>query len=374
MRVAQELYEGIEIGKGVLAGLITYMRTDSVVVSSQAIRTLRDYIKDNFGEEYVPKVARLYRSKKGAQEAHEAIRPTDVYNTPVSLKEYLTQEQFKLYELIWKRFVASQMEAARFLNTSVDIQAGYYLFKASGLELLFPGFLRLYPSQEEEGKLPAGLKEGLRLWLVRLLPSQHFTKPPPRFSEATLIRSLEDNGIGRPSTYAPTIQTLLIRGYVRSHQGYLQSSDLGITVCDMLVNNFSRIMDIRFTAQMEGRLDEVEEGRVPWSLVVKDFYLPFKENLELATQRIQKEVTPTEQVCSVCGKPMVIKWGRKGKFLSCSDFPRCKNALPITTGVKCPQPGCNGELVMRRSRRGSFYGCTNFPRCRYIATSLPQNS
>ncbi|MDP3789352.1 MAG: DNA topoisomerase, partial [Candidatus Omnitrophota bacterium] len=364
---------GIELGKEEAMGLITYMRTDSVSVSKDAEEAVRAYIIGKFGKQYCPPAPHKYKARKSAQEAHEAIRPSLPLHEPDAIKEYLTPAQHKLYELIWARFVTSQMEAAQNLVISVDIEAGKCIFRASGTKVLFNGFTVLYQQEDKEMTLPP-LKEKELLSLVKLEPSQHFTNPPPRFSDASLVKELEEKGIGRPSTYAPIISTIIFRNYVKREKGYLHPTELGTIVTELLTKHFPRVLDIKFTAQLEEELDEIEEGKMDWLKVLKDFYTPFKTAFEKA-QKDMKNVkavsTPTNEVCDKCGKPMVIKWGRKGKFLSCSDFPRCKNAKSITTGVKCPQPGCEGELVERRSSRGSFYGCTKYPNCRFVSRTLP---
>ena len=371
MAVAQQLYEGIEIGKGTPVGLITYMRTDSTHVAPSAVQEARDFILKNFGKDYIPASPNVYKSKKLAQEAHEAIRPTSLENEPKNLKEFLNKEQYKLYELIYKRFVASQMTPARYRIINVKIEANGYLFSASGTQMVFPGFTKIYPREAEKEKALPELKMGETLSLIRIIASQHFTKPPSRYSEATLVKALEEDGIGRPSTYAPIIQTLVNRDYARRIKGYFYATELGFKVCDLLVEYFPRILDLKFTAQMEEELDKIEEGKYDRIKVLSDFYLPFKSHLEFAQKNIRKEVILTDEICQVCGRPMVVKWGRRGKFLSCSGFPECKNAKPITTGVKCPEPNCGGELVERRSKRGVFYGCSNFPRCKYTTRNLP---
>ena len=375
MFLAQQLYEGIELGKEGAVGLITYMRTDSVNVAQSAISEVRDFIRDKFGKEYLPEAPNYYKSRKQAQEAHEAIRPTSVLRTPESLKEYLAPEQLKLYSLIYNRFLASQMKPAIFALTSVDISAGKYLFKASGSRLVFKGFSAVYETGEEKeddsAKVPP-LEKDEALELIKLDPSQHFTKPPPRYSEASLVKVLEEEGIGRPSTYAPIIHTIINRDYASSIKGYLHPGELGFKVNDLLVEYFSDVIDVKFTATMEEELDLIEEGKEEWPKVINDFYTPFKGKLDYANETIQKEVVLTNEVCTQCGKPMVVKWSRKGKFLSCSGFPECRYAKSITTGVKCPQEGCPGELIERRSRRGRFYGCTNYPKCTYIANNLPE--
>jgi DNA topoisomerase-1 len=266
------------------------------------------------------------------------------------------------------------MTPAKYLLTTVDIQSGKYLFVASGTIPVFDGFTLLYNKSEEEGKeknIIPSLEKGEILDLSKILPSQHFTKPPPRFSDGSLVKALEEEGIGRPSTYAPIIHTLILRDYVRRLKGYFSPTELGFKVSDLLVQYFPKIMDVKFTARMEEELDEVEEGRLSRLKVLEEFYAPFKENLDFAQQNIKKEVVTTEEVCDKCGKPMVIKWGRKGKFLSCSAFPACRNSKSIGSGVKCPESGCGGELVERRSKRGFFYGCSNFPNCKFTSRDLP---
>ena len=375
MIIAQQLYEGIDIGKDTPVGLITYMRTDSPRVAPEAIKEVRSYIAKNFGKEYLPETPNVYKVKKLAQEAHEAIRPTLIERPAENLKEFLTHDQYKLYELIYKRFIASQMTPARYLVTTVDIRAEKYLFVASGSILIFNGFMALYAKDNEEkekNKIPALEKDEV-LDLVNLLPSQHFTKPPPRFSDSSLVKALEENGIGRPSTYAPIITTIIVRDYVRRLKGYFHPTELGSKICDLLVEYFPKIMDEKFTALMEEALDEIEEGRLERLKVLQDFYAPFKTSLDFAQANIKKEVVTTEEICEKCGKPMIIKWGRKGKFLSCSDFPQCKFSKSITTKVKCPEPGCGGELIERRSKRGFFYGCSNFPKCKFTSRTLPQD-
>lgn len=374
MVVAQQLYEGIEIGTQGPIGLITYMRTDSTRIAEEALEQVRGHIKKYYGADYLPQTANIFKIKKHVQAAHEAIRPTAVGRIPESIKEFLTPEQYKLYELIYNRFVASQMVPQLYRLRSVTIQAGPFLFIVSGSSVIFDGFARIYnkASSEEDTKnnLPP-LKADEILNLVRLLPSQHFTKPPARFSESSLIKALEDDGIGRPSTYAPIISTLTNRDYVRRIKGYFYPTELGFKVCDLLVEYFPKVMDITFTAQMEEELDEIEEGRCDRNKVLRDFYLPFKSHLDFAQENIKKEIVYSEEFCEKCAKPMVVKWGRKGKFLSCSAYPACKNSKSITTGIKCPEASCDGELIERRSRRGFFYGCSRYPKCRFITQALP---
>jgi len=380
MIIAQQLYEGIDIDQDNPTGLITYMRTDSTRVAPEAIKEVRGHIDKNFGKKYLPQTPNVYKVKKLAQEAHEAIRPTLISRSPENLKEFLSRDQYKLYELIYNRFIASQMTPAEYLVTSVDINAARYLFVASGSELIFDGFMAVYNknnddeenTKEKKNVIPP-LEKGEILALIQLIPSQHFTKPPPRFSDGSLVKALEEDGIGRPSTYAPIIQTLILRDYIRRLKGYFYPTELGIKVCDLLVEYFPKIMDVNFTALMEEELDEVEEGRLNRLKVLQDFYAPFKTSLDFAQTHIKKEVIKTDEVCDKCGKPMIIKWGRKGKFLSCSNFPECKFSKSITSGVKCPELNCGGELIERRSRLGFFYGCSNFPKCTFTSKTLPQD-
>jgi len=378
MRIAQQLYEGLEIGKEGTVGLITYMRTDSVRVSEGAIVQVRDTIEKKFGREYLPKEPNRYVSKKTAQEAHEAIRPTSAFREPDVIKSYLSTDQYKLYRLIYSRFVASQMEKANFLILSVDIACGPALFRASHQSCLFPGFLSVYATEEEEEKKETLLPEvsvGETLTFHQFLPSQHFTKPPPRYTEGSLVKALEELGIGRPSTYAPTLQTIIQRDYIRREKGSLIPTELGNLVTRLLIEHFPKILDIQFTAAMEEELDDIEEGRAEWTAVLKKFYSPFSESLSLAKTEMKREVIETKESCEKCGLPMVIKWGRAGRFLSCSGWPACKNARSITTGVPCPSPGCDGQLVERRSKKRGrfFYGCTRYPKCTFITNQLPSN-
>lgn len=377
MKMAQELYEGIELGDKGSTALITYMRTDSVKISTDAVDETKSYILKKFGKKYYPEVPNSYKSKKGAQEAHEAIRPTLPLKSPEDVKDFLNPTQFKLYELIWNRFLASQMSQAIFEAQGVEIEAGKYLFKANGSVLIFDGFLRVYAEPEESAEerkraLPK-LHPNEILDLVKLLNEQHFTKPPARFTEASLVKALEEEGIGRPSTYASIIQTIISRNYVTRERGTFTATELGIVVIEQLMKHFPKILDTKFTARMEDELDGVEDGETDWLIVLKSFYSPFMHSVKeanLEMKDIKKEVIATDKICEKCGKPMIIKWGRHGKFLSCSGFPECKNAKSITTGTLCPEPNCGGELVERRSKRGSFYGCSNYPKCTYITKEL----
>jgi DNA topoisomerase-1 len=381
MRIAQQLYEGLEVGEEGQVGLITYMRTDSVRVANEALRAVRGFIPARFGAAYLPDRPRLYKSRKTAQEAHEAIRPTSVTRTPETLRPRLAPEQADLYQLIWQRFVASQMADAVDRVVSAQIDAGPFHLKASGRVTLFAGWTQVYREREEpereEDRLPEGalppLAAGDRLLLVGIAPSQHFTKPPRRYTDASLVKTLEEQGIGRPSTYAPTLQTIVTRDYVRRSGGSLLPTPLGRMVTEMLIEHFPDVMDLKFTAEVEEELDQVEDGRLPWVSVVRQFYTPFSQRVLTAQQQmrdVKREVIPTEHTCGQCGRPMVIKWGRFGQFLSCSGFPECKSARAVPTGVACPQPGCGGELVERRAKGRRFYGCSHYPACRYTRRHL----
>ncbi|MSR77858.1 MAG: type I DNA topoisomerase [Candidatus Omnitrophica bacterium] len=391
MRVAQKLYEGVELGAEGSVGLITYMRTDSVHLAASAQKEMVDYIRKQFGDSYLPEKPPIYKSKKGAQEAHEAIRPTGVQREPSAIKSFLDDDEFKLYELIWKKALASQMANALDETISISIVAGdKYFFKASGRKNIFPGFGVLYEdipvadSKKKEGKeeedeepqaieLPA-LTEGEILKLHELLDEQHFTKPPGRYNDASLVKILEEEGIGRPSTYAPTIYTLLYRTYVNRRGGALEPSELGEMVVDLLVEHFPKILDVQFTAGMEAELDKIEDGEADWVKVIKDFYGPFMETVTVARELIKTvrpADRPTEYKCEKCEKNMVIKWGRFGEFMACSGFPECRNTKSMPTGVKCPEPDCGGDLVKRMSKkRRTFYGCSNYPKCSHITNKL----
>ena len=379
MAVAQSLYEGVDLGHGETVGLITYMRTDSVAIAKSAMDAVRAFIPKHYGSEYLPKQPNRYRTKKGAQAAHEAIRPTGVTRTPESVAEWLTEDQLKLYALIWSKFVASQMNPAVYQQTSAEIAAGAYLFKASGSRLLEAGFLKAFEDEDALKTTPLPhLEKDEPLELLELEENQHFTKPPPRFTDASLVKTLEELGIGRPSTYAPIIQTIVQRTYVERQAGALVPTELGFLVVDLLVKHFPKLMDVDFTANMEERLDEVEEGKVEWHHVLKEFYGQFAKSLEEAQASIKpvrKLEEKTDEVCELCKRPMVIKWGRRGKFLSCSGFPECRNAKSIPTKISCPQ--CKeGLLVQRKARSGRgrlFYGCTRYPECTFIANKLPSS-
>jgi DNA topoisomerase-1 len=394
MQIAQELYEGIDLGAEGTQGVITYMRTDSVNVSESARQAARSAIASKFGPEFVPAKPNFYSTRsKGAQEAHEAIRPTVPGRDPDSIKQHLSGPQLRLYRLIWQRFMASQMEAALLDNTRIDIAAGPpteieagkvpYTFRATGSVVRFQGWMAVYEQGRDEGEedeldkgaLPA-VDIGEPLNLLKLLPEQHFTQPPPRFTEAMLVKALEEQGIGRPSTYAPTIATLQFRNYVAVEERKLIPTELGFVVNDILVQHFPAVFDIGFTSQLEGELDEIASGDRKWIPTLHQFYGPFTKTLESAEatmERVKIRDEPTDEICEICGRPMVIKLGKFGKFLACSGFPDCRNARPLLTriGVECPT--CHqGEIVERRSKKGrKFYGCERYPECDFVSWNKP---
>src|SRR6058998_1712402 len=430
MTLAQQLYEGIDIGEEGAVGLITYMRTDSVRIAAEAQAQAREWVTGRFGAEYLPASPPVYKSRGSAQEAHEAIRPSDTTREPKHIARSLNKDQLALYRLIWERFLASQMNPAVYDTVSADIEAGRAIFRAQGQTLKFKGFTAVYvESREEEASddedaeraMPL-LEEGERLTLLGLDPKQHFTQPPPRYSEAALIKALEELGIGRPSTYASILGTIINdRGYVRRERRAIVPTELGMAVTDKLKPYFPEIMDVEFTAQMEDHLDKIEEGERTWVETVREFYEPFKRDLarakkEMASEKAgepageacpecgaellrrrgrfgmflacsaypacrytrdlkggeRAEEQPTDETCPTCGKPMVIKHGRFGKFIACSGYPECKTTKPVTLGIACPQPGCTGQLTERRSRRGRvFFGCSAYPTCRFVVWQRP---
>ncbi|HHY30527.1 MAG TPA: type I DNA topoisomerase [Syntrophaceticus sp.] len=375
MMIAQQLYEGLDLGKEGASGLITYMRTDSTRVSGGAQAAARDYIKETIGPEYVPEKPPFYKSPSRAQEAHEAIRPTDIRRIPDSIKNNLSRDQYKLYKLIWERFLASQMKPAIFDITTIEIIGNNYLFRASGSVIKFPGFMRIYIEDEEDESLLPSVNKGDILELIKFEPKQHFTQPPARYTEASLVKSLEENGIGRPSTYAPIIATIQSRGYVSKEKRYLFPTELGEIVVDLLKEYFSKIIDVEFTAEMEEKLDQVEEGELVWQDVVEKFYGPFEKDLHHAEEEIVKipiEEETSEEKCPKCGQNLKVKQGRYGKFLACPGFPDCRYTKPFVedTGVLCPR--CKGNIVVRRSRKGrKFYGCINYPECDFTSWDEP---
>jgi DNA topoisomerase-1 len=378
MRVAQTLYEGVELGEHGYAGLITYMRTDSTRVSLVAVQEARRYVEGAFGKEYIGR-ARRGKSAPGVQDAHEAIRPTDVLRLPGEIKRFLSQDQYRLYELIWNRFVASQMASAVYDTVTCDIAANKHVFRATGSRLTFPGFTRLYEEgqdtteEPQEEIIPLSVNE--RLELKHIDPQQHFTQPPQRYTEASLVKALEQHGIGRPSTYAPIIATLTEREYVTREKRRLIPTELGRVVDSMLREHFPSIVDVGFTADMEKQLDAIEEGSSRWVQVIEEFWKPFSKQLEEAEQQIQRVKLQDELAgvdCDKCGRPMVIKRSRYGKFIACSGYPDCKNTKPFVerTGAVCPR--CKGDIVVRRSRKGRvFFGCLNYPECDFVSWSRP---
>ena len=451
MMLAQRLYEGIEIGGEGQVGLITYMRTDSTRIAPEALDELRGYIQETFGPDYLPPQPNVYKTQKAAQEAHEAIRPTSAHRDPETLKAFLEPDMYKLYKLIWNRFVASQMTRGQDLVTQVDVQAKTYTFRASGTVEKFDGYRRVYreeveqaaeamavetdPSTDTNLTLP-NLTVGDPLALVEeaeagLVPKQHFTQPPPRYNEALLIREMEEKGIGRPSTYAAIISTIQDRHYVEKEEARLRPTDLGRLVNDRLVSHFPNVFDVKFTAKMENELDGIEEGGKDWVTAVKDFYQPFMKDLETAEvnmEDLKSKEEPTEVPCEKCGKLMIIKWGRHGhflacpgypeckstkefkkdedgtiqvvqpqveitgevcekcsspmvlkrgrfgNFLACSQYPECKTTKPLKLGVKCPTPDCGGDLVQKRTKKGkNFYSCSKYPTCTFAIWDKPIN-
>jgi DNA topoisomerase-1 len=389
MAIAQQLYEGIEVGEGGAVGLITYMRTDSTNVAESAQTEAREFIIQRYGEGFAPPKPPIYQTKsRGAQEAHEAVRPTSVLRQPTAIKEYLERDQFRLYQLIWQRFVASQMSPAIFDTLTVDVtgnSSGHeYLLRASGSTIRFQGFLIVYEEakdedreseEEKEVRIPASIQEGQTQTLLRLIPAQHFTQPPPRYTEASLVRTLEEYGIGRPSTYAPILGTIQQRGYVLRESKRLSPTETGILVNDLLVEHFPDIINVGFTAQMEGNLDRIAAGDEHWVSVIREFYGPFDRDVKLAEERIPEmkiELEPIGRACPECGHDLVIRWGRFGKFISCSNFPECRHteAWLEKIGVNCPKDG--GDIVQRKTRKGRiFYGCANYPECDFTSWKLP---
>jgi DNA topoisomerase-1 len=387
MRVAQQLYEGMDVGNGEPTGLITYMRTDSTNVSEAAQAEARKYVTHRYGAKFLPPEPPHYKTKtKKAQEAHEAIRPTSVMRTPDAIKEHLSRDQYRLYDLIWRRFVASQMTHALYDTRRVEVLAGRgdekpYLFRASGSTLRFPGFLVIYEETQDEDTVKEKnqpvpkLKVDELLDLLRLIPDQHFTQPPPRYTDASLIRTLEEYGIGRPSTYAPTLSTLQRRGYVIRERRRLEPTETGILVTDLLVEHFPGLINVDFTAHMEDELDEVAEGNQEWHELIEEFYGPFHEMLEKADEAMPKvkQIEYVGRDCPECEHPLIVRWGRYGKFIGCSNFPDCRYTEPWLEkiGVKCPD--CeDGEVVVKRTRKGrTFYGCSTWPECEFTSWKRP---
>ncbi len=383
MQIAQQLYEGINLGPEGSVGLITYMRTDSLNLAKDAIEDIRNYIGKIFGKNYLPPSPKLYKTKsKGAQEAHEAIRPANIDLSPEDIKKFLTPQQYKLYNLIWKRALACQMMPAILNTTAIDIEAKslttetIYTFRATGSQIKFDGFLKVYDGKIEETFLPE-LKEKELLNLKKITPLQHFTQPPARYNEASLIKALEAEGIGRPSTYAPTISTIQERNYVQKDENRkLAPTEIGFTVNDLLVEHFPQIVDLKFTARLEENLDKIAEGQEKWVPVIREFYEPFKENLTKKYDEVEKKkaiAEPTDRICPKCGKPLVIRTSRFGRFYACSDFPKCRYTENIanTIGVICPK--CiEGEIVAKKTKRGKmFYACNRWPKCDFALWQKP---
>ena len=435
MMIAQRLYEGLPVGSRGTVGLITYMRTDSTKFSVEATEAIRDYIVNRYGDKFCPKEPNVYKSKKSAQEAHEAIRPTDVSIVPSEIKEYLEKDMFRLYELIWARSVSCQMVPAILDTTTFDIKAGQYLFRSNGSIVKFSGFMQVYvESGDDEAaekdikpgdKILPELSKGEKLKLLEIDPEQHFTQPPARFSEAMLVKKLEEEGVGRPSTYAAIISVIKDRAYVESEERRLAPTKLGYLVSDLLLEHFPKFMTTKFTADMESQLDQIEFGETEWVKTLQSFYTPFKLNLDEAEKKIgDSEVEETDEVCDKCSQPMIVKWGRFGKFMACSGYPDCKNTKqiskegsdgkavsestavegtcekcqsslvlkvgrfgkfiacsnypdckftkPIDLGIKCPKDDCKGKIAARRSKKGRmFYGCTAYPNCDFVSWDKP---
>ena len=435
MMIAQRLYEGLPVGSRGTVGLITYMRTDSTKFSAEATEAIRDYIVDRYGDKFCPKEPNVYKSKKSAQEAHEAIRPTDVSIVPSEIKEYLEKDMFRLYELIWARSVSCQMVPAILDTTTFDIKAGQYLFRSNGSIVKFSGFMQVYvESGDDEAaekdikpgdKILPELSKGEKLKLLEIDPEQHFTQPPARFSEAMLVKKLEEEGVGRPSTYAAIISVIKDRAYVESEERRLAPTKLGYLVSDLLLEHFPKFMTTKFTADMESQLDQIEFGETEWVKTLQSFYTPFKLDLDEAEKKIgDSEVEETDEVCDKCSQPMIVKWGRFGKFMACSGYPDCKNTKqiskegsdgkavsestavegtcekcqsslvlkvgrfgkfiacsnypdckftkPIDLGIKCPKDDCKGKIAARRSKKGRmFYGCTAYPNCDFVSWDKP---
>ncbi|WNF35469.1 type I DNA topoisomerase [Bacillaceae bacterium IKA-2] len=381
MMIAQQLYEGIDIGKEGTVGLITYMRTDSTRVSETAEKESVEYIETHYGPEYLLKEKRPVKKDKKSQDAHEAVRPTSVFKDPKSMKTYLSRDQFRLYKLIWERLLASQMAPAVLDTMSVDINNEGVLFRATGSKIKFPGFMKVYiegndDGKKEEDRLLPHLEEGMTVSKETIEPNQHFTQPPPRYTEARLVKTLEDLGIGRPSTFAPTLDTIQRRGYVALEDKRFIPTELGGIVLELIFEFFSEILDVEFTAKMESDLDSIEEGKTNWVTVIDHFYKGFEKNLKIAEEEM-KEVEikdePAGEDCEFCGNAMVYKMGRYGKFMACSNFPECRNTKAIVKdiGVKCPK--CeDGNIVERKSKkRRTFYGCDQYPKCEFISWDKP---
>ncbi|MCF8001983.1 MAG: type I DNA topoisomerase [Halanaerobiales bacterium] len=373
MFIAQQLYEGIDIGNEGTIGLISYIRTDSTRLANEARNQAETFIKEEFGDKYYQ--GKTYgKNGSNTQDAHEAIRPTSAFRSPDNMKKYLTSDQYALYNLIWNQFIGSQMKPAIYKTNTIDILNGDYKFRFNGSELIFPGFLRLFDSDKKDDYIPK-VTENDKIEAEKIDPEQHFTKPPPRYTEASLVKTMEEEGIGRPSTYAPTLSKIVSRNYVNKKGKYFIPTDLGKTVNELLTEFFPDVTDIEFTAQLEKRLDKIEDGKEEWQQILKDFYEEFEERLEKAYENMKKVNMDieTDIKCDKCGRPMVIKHGRYGKFLACTGFPECKNTKPYLDkiGIDCPK--CeDGEIVKRKSKKGkTFYGCSNYPDCDFVSWDKP---
>jgi len=381
MMIAQQLYEGIDVGGKGAVGLISYIRTDSVRIASEAQQAARAYIGERFGSVYVPEKPNFYKGRDGAQDAHEAIRPTSVDHEPAAIKDRLTSEQFRLYKLIYERFLASQMTDATFATTQVTLDCAGATFRANGIRTIFDGFTVIYTegrddAQEKETSLPE-LTSGETCKAEKIDNEQKFTQPPPRYTEATLVKALEEKGIGRPSTYSPTISTIVERGYIAREKKQLVPTELGFVVNRFMMDNFDEIVDVQFTAGMENQLDDVEEDKVGWADVLGKFYGPFHKKVEVALEKAPPEKIPDEVsdvVCEKCGAMMVYKIGRFGKFLACPNFPTCRNTKAIVEKIDVPCPKCGAALIKRKSKRGkAFYGCERYPECDFVSWDKPTN-
>lgn len=381
MIIAQQLYEGIALGNKGNVGLITYMRTDSIRVSNEAKSEAKKYIEEKYGKKFAKSFENIEKDKKKIknktiQDAHESIRPTSVFNQPDLIKKYLTNDQYKLYSLIWQRFIASRMKAAYLEKITINIESGKYIFRASGSNILFKGFMIIYNEDNQDLNKPPDLKEGDKLKIIKIEAKQYFTKPPPRYTEASLVKTLEKEGIGRPSTYVPIIDTIQRREYVEKVNKKFNPTELGITVNSFLTQYFSDIISVAFTAKMEKQLDEVESNKKKWVDILKTFYKTFSKDLEKGNQAQRIKITQlfSDEICDKCGRKMLIKSGRFGKFLACSGFPDCKNTKPFLDkiGINCPEEGCPGEIVRKKTKKGRiFYGCSNYPKCSFMTWNKP---
>ena len=380
MRLAQQLYEGIDIKGNGTVGVITYLRTDSTRISEEADAAAREYIGEHYGDAYVSNSEKQAKKDHKIQDAHEAIRPTDIARTPAALKESLSRDQFRLYQLIWKRFAASRMAAARYETTSVKIKAGEFLFTVAASKVAFDGFMSVYVQDEDNKKsnvLSQSLEKGMKLELLELKPEQHFTQPPAHYTEASLVKALEEQGTGRPSTYAPTITTIISRRYVSKEQKNLYVTELGEVVNNIMKQAFPSIVDVHFTAMMEGLLDCVEAGTVQWKTVIRNFYPDLKKDVDAAEKELEKvdiQDEVTDEICDVCGRNMVIKYGPHGRFLACPGFPECRNTKPYyeKIGVACPK--CGKDIVLKKTQKGrKYYGCIDNPECDFMSWQKPSD-